>query len=91
MKKALIMIILPLFLLATVGTVFGEEIAKEGSNTGKNYLAGTSKVLAMGEERLQMNYEGSGVFVDDSGKGLMHLAPCSNLCHGNTACGERCL
>ena len=74
MKKALMMLIFTLFLLATVGNVFGEEIAKEGSNTGKNYLSGTSKVLAMGQERLQMNYEGSGLFVDDSGKGFFHLA-----------------
>ena len=74
MKKALLMLIFTLFLLATVGNVFGEEIAKEGSNTGKNYLSGTSKVLAMGQERFQMNYEGSGLFVDDSGKGFFHLA-----------------
>ncbi len=74
MKKALIILILTLFLFATAGTVFGEEIAKEGSTTGKSYFSGTSKVLAMGQERLQMNYECAGVFGDDSGKGLMHLA-----------------
>ena len=49
MKKVFMMLILMFFLLATVGTVFGQEIAKEGSNTGKNYLAGSTKVLAMGE------------------------------------------
>jgi hypothetical protein len=74
MKKAFMMLILTLFLLATAGTVFGEEMAKEGSNTGKNYLAGTSKVLAMGQERLQLNYDGSGVAIDDSGKGFLHHA-----------------
>jgi hypothetical protein len=74
MKKALMILILTLFLSATAGTVFGEELAKEGSSTGKNYLTGTSKVLAMGQERLQMNFEGSGVGIDDSGKGFLHLA-----------------
>lgn len=74
MKKALMMLILTLFLLATAGTVFGEEMAKEGAFAGKNYLSGTSKVLAMGQERFQMNYEGGGVIVDDTGKGFSHLA-----------------
>ena len=74
MKKALMMLILTLFLFATAGTVFGEEMAKEGAIIGKNYLSGTSKILAMGQERLQMNYEGGGVNVDDTGKGFSHLA-----------------
>ena len=72
MKKALIMLILTLFLLTTVGNVFGEEIPREGASAGKMYVSGTSKVLPMGEERLQMNYEGSGVFINDSGKGFSH-------------------
>lgn len=28
----------------------------------------------MGKDRLQMNYEGSGVFVDDTGKNIFHLS-----------------
>jgi hypothetical protein len=74
MKKALILLIISLFLLATAGTIFGEEMAKEGAISGKNYLSGTSKVLAMGQERLQMNYEGGGVVVNDEEKGFSHLA-----------------
>ncbi len=74
MKKALMILILSLFLVATTGNVFGEEMAKEGSSTGKNYISGTSKVLPMGEERLQMNFDGAGTFVNDSGKGFLHLA-----------------
>ena len=61
MKKALMLLVATLFLIATVGNVFGEEMAKEGAIAVKNYLSGTSKVLAMGQERLQMNFEGSGV------------------------------
>ena len=74
MKKAGAILIIMLFMGALTGNAFCEEIPKEGSQIGKNYFTGTSKVLAMGEERLQMNYEGSGVFVDDLGKGFMHLA-----------------
>ena len=72
MKKALMMLIFTLFLLTTVGNVFCEELAKEGTTTGRNYVSGTSTVLPMGEERLQMNYEGSGVSINDSGKGFLH-------------------
>jgi hypothetical protein len=47
MKKALMMLIITLFLLATVGNVFGEEIAKDGLESGKNYVTGTAKALPM--------------------------------------------
>ena len=66
------MLILPLFLLATVGAVFSEEMAKEGTMTGKLITTGTSKALPMGQERLQMNYEGSGVIMNDNGEGFAH-------------------
>ena len=72
MKKALMMSIVTFFLFATVGSVFCEEMAKEGTMTGKLYVSGTSKALPMGEERLQMNYEGSGVIISDNGKGFLH-------------------
>ena len=72
MKKALMMLILIFFLLATIGNVFGEEMAKEGTTAAKNYVSGRATVLPMGEERLQMNYEGSGVSINDSGKGFLH-------------------
>jgi hypothetical protein len=39
-KEAPMMLILTIFLLATAGTVFVEEIAKKGPSTGKNYLSG---------------------------------------------------
>jgi hypothetical protein len=51
MKKALRVLIPILFLLVTMKNVFCEEMAKEGSYTGKNYATGTSKTLPMGEER----------------------------------------
>ena len=51
MKKAWMMLILIIFLLATVGNVLSEEMAKEGLESGKNYATGISKALPMGEER----------------------------------------
>ena len=74
MKKNLTIIILTLFFLVTAGNVFADEMAKVGSSTVKNYITGTFKVLPMGKERLQMNYEGAGVIVDDTGKGISHNA-----------------
>lgn len=71
MKRALITLILTLFLVAINGNAFCEEMAKEGTTTGKNFVSGTSTVLPMGEERLQINYEGSGVSINDSGKGFL--------------------
>ena len=72
MKKALMLLIFTLFLLATVVNVFGEEMAKEGLESGKNYATGTSKALPMGEERLQLTYEGSGIYVTDIEEGLLN-------------------
>ena len=60
--------------MVTAGTVFAEEMAKEGSITGKMYTSGTFKAIPMGEERLQMNYEGTGIIVDETGKGFSHNA-----------------
>ncbi len=74
MKKAWMMLILIIFLLATVGNVLSEEMAKEGLESGKNYATGTSKALPMGEERLQLTYEGSGIYVSDIEEGLLHNA-----------------
>jgi hypothetical protein len=74
MKKAGAILIITIVIGVIAGSAFSEEMAKEGSQKGKNYFTGTSKVLAMGQEYLQMNYEGSGVSVNDSGKGFMHLA-----------------
>jgi hypothetical protein len=61
MKKALTMLILTLFLLATSGFVFGAEMAKEGSDTGTTGFISTYQVLAQGKEYLQMNYDAKGV------------------------------
>ncbi len=72
MKKVFITLAITLFLLNTSGYVLSEEMAKDGSYTSKNYATGTSKALPMGEERLQLTYEGSGIYVSDIEEGLLH-------------------
>jgi hypothetical protein len=74
MKKALPILIITLFLLATVGNVFGEEMAKEGLESGKNYATGTAKALPMEKERLQLNYEGTGIYMSDTEEGFINNA-----------------
>ena len=66
-------------LLMTLGLVLAassaySEMAKEGSHSGKNYSTGTSKVIAMEEERLHMTHEGSGIYVSDTEKGFLNNA-----------------
>ena len=79
MKKAPIMLIIILFLLVTPGNVFGEEMAKEGSDTSKNFVTGTATALPMGEELIQLNYEGSGIYVSDTEEGFLNNASCHAL------------
>jgi hypothetical protein len=65
MKKALMMIIFTLFLLATVGNVFGEELAKEGAVSGTIAYSCPVTVMMMGND-LQSNFDALGVYVTDS-------------------------
>jgi hypothetical protein len=65
MKKALVMLTLTLFLFATVGNVFGEEIAKEGSVSGTIAYNCPLTVMMMGND-LQVNFDALGVYVTDS-------------------------
>ena len=74
MKKASMMLILILFLLVAVGKNFGEEMAKEGSDTSKNFVTGTAKALPMGEQHLQLTYEGSGIYMSDTEGGFLNNA-----------------
>jgi hypothetical protein len=74
MARSFTSIILVLFLCLNAGTVFSEEIAKEGLNRGKVYWTGSFKSLAMGKAMAQMNYEAYGVNVSDTGEGLLHFA-----------------
>ena len=52
-----------LLLLITTGTVFAADFAKEGSGEYRSGKSGTSTVLVMGKERMQMNFEQLGAVV----------------------------
>jgi hypothetical protein len=69
----LAMLVTTMVLVFSVSTVYSET-AKEGSDTGKNYATGTSKALPMGEERLHVTYEGSGIYVSDIEEGFLNNA-----------------
>jgi len=87
MKKALMIFILTLSLLATAGAVFGEEMAKGGTFTGKYYSSVTVKVLDMSEGRFQMNFSSTGTLVSDNEEGFLHLAAVYTLGTGHAAEG----
>ena len=74
MKKTILTLALICFFIAASGLVDSAETAEKGTTSGKGYYTGTFKALPMEKERLQMNYEVSGVFVSDTGKGLLHNA-----------------
>ena len=65
--------IITLGLVFSVSTVYS-EMAKEGSSSGKNYSTGTSKAIPMGEERLHLAIEGSGIYVSDIENGFLNNA-----------------
>ncbi len=63
MIRASMTILFALLLLITAGNVFGAEMAKEGSGDYRSGKTGTFEVIAMGKERVQMNFEETGVVV----------------------------
>ena len=63
MIKASMAFIFALLLLITSGTVVGAEMAKEGNGDYRSGKTGTFELLVMGKERVQMNYEQTGVVV----------------------------
>ncbi len=74
MRKIFMVSVLVLVLSVVAAPVCGEEMAKEGTGSGKAYYTGASQMLPLGKARVQINYEGFGVGVTDSGKGLFHNA-----------------
>jgi hypothetical protein len=80
MKKAFMMLILTLFLFATVGNVFGEEMEKEGTVSSTAVTSGTYTVIPVEEGSFVMTFQEKGVMLDDSGEGPYHNA--SEFCVG---------
>jgi len=74
MLKKSMALILALLILATAGSVLAEEMAREGSVSSRATWTVSFTPLPMGKELVQMNYDGYGVAVSDTGKGLLHNA-----------------
>jgi hypothetical protein len=61
MKKAFIISFLTLFVFVTVGNVFGEEMAKEGTGSGHSYASGIWKGYPLEEGTQFLTWEQKGV------------------------------
>jgi hypothetical protein len=72
-KNSWVLLFITLALVFSVSTVYS-EMAKEGSATGRNFATVTAKALPMGEERLHVTYEGSGIYVSDIEEGFLNNA-----------------
>lgn len=70
MKKILIFSFVMMFCFVS-GLANAKEIAKEGTESGTMSYSGPVKLLTMGKELVQMNYEGLGVYI---GEGPMNNA-----------------
>jgi hypothetical protein len=64
MRKALIVLMVSLFLSASWSLVFGAEMAKEGESNIKSAMSFTFKTLPMEKERVEMQMETFGVTVE---------------------------
>jgi len=72
--KASMAMIFALLLIIPAGTVVGAEMAKEGSGDYRSGKTGTPVVIAMGKERLQMNFDETGVVVSAPENSPLHNA-----------------
>ncbi|MGD1152148.1 MAG: hypothetical protein ABR911_04650 [Syntrophales bacterium] len=78
MKKSILLLVLSLVLLLTFGiNVYAQS--KEESGTSTTTLYATSKVLPLGEGSVFIIYEGIGLVISDTGRGLFHNATVRSL------------
>ena len=72
--KSLFSLILTAFFLISAVSVAAEEMSKQGADSGKSYVTGSGEALPMEKERLQFNYEGTGIYASDSEDGFLNNA-----------------
>lgn len=73
MKKTILASVLSLVLLVAFVPNAKAQMAKEGAYSGTYGISATIlKALAMGKERVQMNYEYMGAYTSDTGEGFLH-------------------
>ena len=73
MRKTIMALMLTTVLSVCAVSV-AAEMAKEGTGSARSYYTGTFQMLPIGKVRVQMNYEGFGISVSDTGQGLFHNA-----------------
>jgi hypothetical protein len=74
MKKSVLVLILSIVLLAVFGMEAKAQIPKEGTTSFTSAYSGAVKILAMGQERLQMTYEFMGATIGDTPEDISHNA-----------------
>jgi hypothetical protein len=74
MRRIILVSALALALLVAFIPISNAEMAKEGSTSGKTYWIIKYNILPMGKGLAQINYEGWGVSVSDTGEGILHNA-----------------
>jgi hypothetical protein len=72
MKKTVLVLILSIVLLAVFGSEAKAQIPKEGTTSFTSGWSGTFKILAMGQERLQMTFEFMGADIGDTREDFNH-------------------
>jgi len=65
MRKIIMASVLTFFLLVAFGPVASAEMPKQGTSSGTMSYSGTHKIMLLGKERVQMNYEVMGVYVGE--------------------------
>lgn len=87
MKKVLMMLTLTLFLFASVGNIFGQEMAMEGTASGTVAYSCPVTVMMMGKD-LQVNFDALGVYVSDAADSPFNNASVRILGSGLVLKGE---
>lgn len=72
MKRILMVLLITFTFAFVIGTVVYAEMAKEGTSTGTMAFSGTFKIIAMEQERVQMNYEMYGLTISDIDTDPLH-------------------
>lgn len=74
MKKRILVPLFSLILSITFGPDSKAQVAKEGVLATTHGYSGAFKAMAMGEERVQVDYEVIGVVITDTTEDLLHNA-----------------
>jgi hypothetical protein len=74
MRKTILTSVLVLVLLITFVPFSNAQMAKEGSTSGRSTWITNFTLLPMGQERVQISYEGYGVSLSDTREGILHNA-----------------